>query len=382
MDGNRLHILHFAYLINEDDFIDVIVKAADKKSFKISVCTCVGEGNIKSVDYNSSSIKHLLLNTELTKIDFFKSVFRLIKILRSEKIDIIHSHHYYECLIAAIAGIVTGTKLVITRHYHNELYLTTNGLKLKLYLGLEKLVNQFASIIISPSSLIRDLLIEQGVSRKKILTIPYGFDFSSSKYARPTVSELIETRMQFHFTKENFLIGNFARHHSIKGQDLLLKAFAQVLKRNGHARLVMVGDGPFHETLVNMAVSLNIASSVVFLGWQRNIRLLLSCVDVVIQPTHQEAYPQIMVEALALEKLLLITPVSGATDLIEQGVNGVIIPFGEPKNWAETLEHILKNRSAYNSMIINGRKTVLNKLNISEIIMEIEKVYFNLSREK
>lgn len=377
-----LRILHFASLINFDDFIDVILKNANRAEFELMACTMTRESNIKEPNLAAYGIPHFVLGTKLTKADFFKTVYRLYRVIRREKIDIIHSHHYYESLMAVLAARLAGKrKVIVSRHYHNELYLTTKGFKLTIYLFLEKLVNRYASIIIAPSSAIVDLLVKQKVNELKVKRIPYAFDFASERY-KPLLQEEREAiRDRLKIQKDQFVVGNFARHHKIKGQDLLLRTFAEFINMYEDSLLIMVGDGPIHQQLISLASQLKIESKVMFLGWQRDIRSIMAAVDVVFHSTHQEAFPQIMIESMALEKPLLITKVSGATDIVQNDVNGFLLSIGDTKEWINTLQRV-RQFPQHTSMVgRNGRVSVMNTLSLKKIIPMVEDLYTSVDNE-
>jgi glycosyltransferase involved in cell wall biosynthesis len=372
----KVRVLQFSQLINRYDFIDVIVRFADPARFTVIGCTFTHDSNIQKPEYAKDGFKHTSLNLPFNKYGFFMAIFRLARVLKREKIDIIHAHHYYEAFISRLALLfVSNCKLVITRHYHNELFLTTKGLKLKVYLWIERFVSRKSCIVISPSTQITDLLMDYGVPKSKISYIPYGFDFTSIKYQSVDFIEIESIRKQLGVENDGILIGNFARHHPIKGQELMLRSFADIIQDNKNVRLLMVGNGPIHSQLISLAKSLNIDSFVVFLGWQKDIRPYLSSVDIVWHPTLQEAFPQIMVESMALSKALCITPVSGASDVVENGVNGFIIPFNDPASWTRQILLLINDRDTMSRVGKNAHNSVTTSFAIQKIIGRIEAVY-------
>lgn len=334
------------------------------------------ESNIKEPNLKTYGIPHFILDTQLTKIDFFKTVYRLYRVIKEEKVDIIHSHHYYESLMAVLAARLAGKKkVIVSRHYHNELYLTTRGLKLAVYLSLEKFVNQYVSAIIAPSTAIVNLLVKQKVNPAKVIRIPYAFDFRSDRY-KPLMDEEREAiRNELKIQKNQFVVGNFARHHKIKGQDLLLSTFAEFVKTDRESLLIMVGDGPFHQQLISLVSQLNITHHVLFLGWQKDIRSIMAGVDVVIHPTRQEAFPQIMIESMALEKPLLITRVSGATDIVHNDENGFLLSINNTKEWLSVLQRVRQLPQHAKNVGRNGRISVINSLSLDKIIPIVENLY-------
>jgi len=378
MADKSIRVLQFSQLINRYDFMDVIVRHADPSQFDVLACTFTKNSNIQKPEYEKDGYEHISLDLPFNKYGFLLAIFKLASVLRRQNIDVVHAHHYYEAFISRLAlFFVPKCKLVITRHYHNELFLTTTGLKLKLYLWIEKVVNKKSCIVISPSTQITDLLIQSGVDNNKIRFIAYGFDFTGEKYKPIHAVEVEKIRNGLGVGEGGILIGNFARHHTIKGQDLMLRSFAEIARHRKNIHLIMIGHGPYHSELVELASELGINDSVKFLGWQKNINPFLSAVDIVWHPTLQEAFPQIMVESMALSKVLVITPVSGATDIVKDGINGYFIPFNDPVKWTETILELLDNREKLKEVGINASRAVSTALDIKMIIGQIEQVYLD-----
>jgi glycosyltransferase involved in cell wall biosynthesis len=96
-----------------------------------------------------------------------------------------------------------------------------------------------------------------------------------------------------------FVVGNFGRHHRLKGQEYLLRAFASFAGRHPDAALLLVGDGPDGLRLRQLAEELELAGAgkVIFTGWRKDSWKILEAVDVVVHCTLHEALPQLMIEA-------------------------------------------------------------------------------------
>lgn len=379
-DHPKIKVLHFTEVINKDDFIDTIIRFADTEKFIMMACTYQQSSNIRDPNYHSLGIPYFHTYTGKSKTEFLKAIFRLKNLLKSVRPDILHTHHFYESLIGAFAIKLSGlpVKLIVGRHYDEELYLTTKGAKLKLYLQLEAIVNRAAAKIISPSSKISGLLKRQKVKDEKIAEVPYGFDFSALKYQLPRADEVRKTKEQLGIPEDSFLIGNFARHHTIKGQDFLLMGFSDFATEFPESCLLMVGDGPANSSLRDFSKDLMLEEKVIFAGWQRDIRLFLSACDVIIHPSLQEAFPQIMIESMAQEKPLIITPVSGTTDQVKEGETGYFIPFSNPVSIAEKLTEVKNN---FDEALKTGKKAreyVLKNLDIRNIIRLYENVYLTV----
>src|SRR5262249_19194528 len=125
-----------------------------------------------------------------------------------------------------------------------------------------------------------------------------------------------------------FVLGNFARLHEEKGQRVLIEALASLRPRYPQLTLVVVGEGPERGALEAQVRDCGLDDRVRFLGWRHDAMMLMAAVDVVVQPTLQEAFSQVMAEALWMGKPLVITDVSGAPDIIRDGRNGLLVPRG------------------------------------------------------
>jgi glycosyltransferase involved in cell wall biosynthesis len=373
---SKIRVMHFTKVINRYDFIDVIIRFADPDKFLMSAITYSMESNIEPPEYAGKGIQHDVIEIVWGWKGFFLGIVRLARILRKQKIQILHTHHYYEAIMGRVAcWLYPGCKHIVGRHYHNDLYLTTEGLKLKAYLFFEALVNRFATAIISPSSLINTLLCEQGVPAIKIKFIPYGFDFTAARYQLLSDAETTSLRVKY-ADEDTFLIGNFARHHPIKGQMDLLVAFKNFVTLHPKAKLIMVGDGSLRKTLEDWVENNQLTHTVVFLGWRKDGHSLMNVMDVIVHSTLQEAFPQTMIEIMVLRKPLLICPVSGATDVIETEKSGILIPFHSPKVIEEKLEFLYANAEQRKMLGENAHKRAM-EFSIDRVIDSFEDVYIN-----
>jgi glycosyltransferase involved in cell wall biosynthesis len=375
---DRIRVLHFTKVINRNDFIDVIVRQADRSRFLIFASSYDGYSNIENPEYEKNNISFYPLNIKHGYKDLLIGAWRLSKILRRQRIQLLHTHHYYESVIGRIAcWLYPACKHIVGRHYHDQFYLTTSGFKLKYYLFVESVVNHFASAIIVPSTAIVELLRTQNVKEEKIKMIPYGFDFNSARYQPLPEDEITILRKDMGWSSK-FIIGNVGRHHIIKGQTYLLKAFKRIREQIPNSVLVMIGDGPLHDQLLAEAKQLSIADHVQFLGWRRDSHKLINAMDIVVHPTLQEAFPQIMIETMALAKPIVITPVSGASDVIEDGRNGLLIPIKNIDKIVEKISMIFTNQETRKKISEDAALFVRAHFSIQRIIPRFENLYSSL----
>jgi glycosyltransferase involved in cell wall biosynthesis len=379
MIKEKIKILQFSYVINRSDFIDTIIRFADREKFEFVAVSISSESNIEEPNFSRIFVKHLTFGYKMNLLGILGSVFKLAGTIQKERPQIIHSHHYYESLIAMLAIILSfrKTKLVIGRHYHDELYRTTKGVKLKIYLGLEKLANCFSSVIIVPSKDIQTLLIEQKVPTNKIKHVPYGFDFSNPKYQFVNSDKLKALKYEFKIGNQ-LIISNISRQSIVKGQRNLLKAFQVFVSENPDTVLFMVGDGLLNTELKQQCEELGLQDKVIFTGWRKDAMAFIDLADLVIHPTEQEAFPQIMIEVMAKGKLLIIPPVSGANDVIRSFENGYLLSDNSPEMIYKALSWFVDHRMEAKSVAEKAACEVRSKYAIERIVKSFEQEYLNL----
>jgi glycosyltransferase involved in cell wall biosynthesis len=367
-----IRVLEFADIINRYDFIDNIVQQADRDRFEIGVCVRTDVCNIEAPVYGKNTPRWTLNGVSRREIP--RAACELAGLLRRWKVDILHTHHYDQSIIGWLATrIYPQSRLVIGRHYSDAIYRSTQGLKRKALLTLEQIVNRAAARIIVPSSFIVEILTRrQGVPPSKVDQIPYGFVADKYAVQSPTTREKVRRELGL---DRRFVVGNFARLYKDKGQRFLIQAMALLRSRVPEAALLIVGEGPERARLEGLIHELGLGDLVRLLGWRRDAMALMSAVDVVVQPTLEEAFSQVMAEALWMARPLIITDVSGAPDIIRHGENGLMVSREDANALTDAIERLALDDEFRESMAKAGREYVTGRLSIGAVIHRYERAY-------
>jgi glycosyltransferase involved in cell wall biosynthesis len=291
-------------------------------------------------------------------------------------------HHFEEALVGVAAGLIARTPaVVIGRHYDDEIYLLATGWKRRILLGIEAICNRLARGVIVPSMQIRDLLVgREGVDRRKVWVIPYGFDFEAQRY-RSTPSAEIERLRRSLGLEGAFVIGNIGRQHRLKGQRYLLEAAASLAHEVREVRVLLVGDGPEHNRLRAYVDQIGMRERVVFTGWRRDAAQLLDVMDVVVHPSLHEALPQVMVEALAKSKPLVITDVSGVSEHVRHMETGIVVPKHDAGAIRDAVAWVIRHSEEAKEIAARGSEYVRSTLDIRQVIDRFEGCYRVLSEQ-
>lgn len=367
-----IRVLQFADIINRYDFIDTIIQFANPEEFEINICVRSEQHNIAAPVFHERS-KYKLLKGR-SKKNLFSTAWKLSRLLKKWNIDILHTHHFDQAIIGWLATkLYPKTKLVIGRHYSDALYRLPNKLKQKLFLKIEQKINHSAARIIVPSKYIFEILTQkQHINAKKVDTILYGFD--PQKYQVPSANEIENVRKEFAMDGR-FVIGNFSRLHEEKGHIYLINAVNKVKEFIPNLLVLIVGEGNERKKIEKLINENQLQNIIKLIGWRKDTLVIMKAVTIIVQSTLQEAFSQVMCEALWMETPLVITDVSGAVDIIKNRENGMLVPRGNAQLLADAIIELAQNAELRNETGQNGRSYIESELSISRIIPLYEASY-------
>lgn len=155
-------------------------------------------------------------------------------------------------------------------------------------------------------------------------------------------------------------VGNLVLH---KGVDTLLKAFADVLKLHPTARLLLAGEGPELQRFTDIALELGITSQIKFLGLveRENVPMLMSAAEVLVLPSLGEGRPNVVLEAMACESLVIATGVGGTKELIDHTKTGFLFTPGDVQKLAEHMNFALSHPDQARALARDARASLTEK---------------------
>ena len=259
------------------------------------------------------------LKRDISLINEIKSFLEIIKILKKEKPNVFHINSSKMGGLGALAGRIMNLYWKLTaRNFKIKAIFTSHGW------AFNEPRHVWQKIIIKFFTWVTILLAHKIICvSKKTLRDVIKWPFVKNKLIviRNGISAFnLDKRKD-----DSFTVGTIAELHRIKGLDILLTAWSKFTKRYP-AKLIIIGDGEEKENLINMARNLGISKSVVFRGFIDNARSLLSNFDIFCMPSRSEAMPYVLLEAGLAELPVIATSVGGMPEVIENGLNGILVP--------------------------------------------------------
>jgi glycosyltransferase involved in cell wall biosynthesis len=288
------------------------------------------------------------------------------KRLREEGIEILHAHGYTAGAVARAAAVLAGTPRIIS-HVHT----TSENLGPK-QIWTDRLLGLFTDRVLCCSrATAESLSLRVGIPRRKLRVVRNGVP----RAPRPPGDGLRKKLGLGEDTRVLLCAASLARH---KGHEVLLDAFSRVTGPFPDTALVLAGDGPLRETLKSQAGRLAIASRVAFAGMVPEIGELLSLCDVAVLASSREGLPLWLLEALSAGKPLVAAAAGGVPEVVSDGVNGFLVPPGDPGAMARAIAELLSKPGLRRSMSEAAEKTYLEKFTVERMIEDVRSVYGEL----
>jgi glycosyltransferase involved in cell wall biosynthesis len=231
------------------------------------------------------------------------------------------------------------------------------------------------SHLIACSSAVKADLIEKGFRPERITVMRYPVDPDDQRARRAPA----DVRAEFGVLPQTPVVGTFAHLSPKKGYRELVQAARIVLRQLPDAQFWCFGDGILRAELEQFAASAGIAGRFRLLGFRRDVPDLMRAVDVMCLPSHREPFGLVYVEAGLAEKPVIACAAGGAPEIVEHGVNGLLVPSPVGRNNIEPLAgailSLLENRGASAAMGRRGREMALDRFGWTAYMAQLEALY-------
>jgi glycosyltransferase involved in cell wall biosynthesis len=229
-----------------------------------------------------------------------------------------------------------------------------------------------ASRIIAVSTMVGQELLDEQVSPAIIAAIANGVDVH--RYDRHMDKRAMRKRINL---PENNTVIFTGRLSSEKGVDYLIRGFVQ-LKKAQPCQLLIIADGPERENIVRLIKKCNTGDSVLLVSGAEEVAPYLAASDVFVLPSRFEGLSNALLEAMSCWLPVISTRVGGSKDVIQDGVNGLLVDVDQEEELADAMGRVLGDRQLAESLGRNARETVKAKHDISKIADAYIALYMNL----
>lgn len=298
------------------------------------------------------------------------AVLALRRLLRQIQPDILNTHSSLDSWVglAASAGLRRRLRLVRTRHL---------GLVIQRTWPTRFLYQQ-ADAIITTGTTIREMIHARArVPLERLHAIPTGI--SLTEFA-PRPRAAIPGFPPPHWPPDALIIGSIAILRFGKGHLYLVDALAQVVRMEPRVRLVIVGDGPAREAIRTRIRELGLDEVVFLAGFQEQVADWLSWLEIVILPSYvREGVPQILLQAMAMERAVIGTDCGGIAEIVLPGQTGLLVPPRQVEPLAAAILSLLRQPDLRQQLGRQGRRLVARQYSVEAMAEAVENLYLRLT---
>ena len=263
--------------------------------------------------------------------------YRLIKLVKQEKPDIVHCHGAKANVAGLLVKLFCRTTVISTVHSDYQLDYMNNALKRWTIGLLNGGALRFIDYYVTVSELFKNMLITRGFDPHKCMSIYNGLDFEEK--AAPFDKTEWLRRSGIDYQEGDVVLGILARLTPVKDIPTLLRAFARARENNPRLKLLIGGDGEDTAKLKALAKQLGLGSSVSFMGWVTDVSHFFAACDIDVLCSISESFPYSILEGIREGCAVITSDVGGMRRLIDQGESGYIF---QPKDVETFASYILE----------------------------------------
>jgi glycosyltransferase involved in cell wall biosynthesis len=297
-----------------------------------------------------------------------------VRDIRREGIQIVHAYGFYPNLFAILPAAL-GTNCVTIASVR-DMGVFSDRHKMKSI--TQAMACRFADCITANSNAVREWLTKQGLGRYDIRVIPNGIAIppkSDSGTGFPIRSELkIDPKAP--------VIGVVGRLVRTKGLEFFLESAAALAPRFPSARFLIVGDAcvePEYRTeLENRAAALNIAGRVIFTGQRTDVSRIMREIDISVLPSLSESFSNSLLESMAHGLPIVATRVGGNPEVIDDGLNGILIPARDSAALTRATLTLLESPELARRLGESAREKVGREYSLERLLRRTEDLYVSL----
>lgn len=309
-----------------------------------------------------------------------KAFFDLVKLMRNEQYDIIHTHTAKAGIIGRAAARWTKAPIVIHSLHGSTFHDAISKLNSFIYKTLEKITIRWTTKVISVGNDLKQRYLDADVGTPEhYVTIRSGFDLSQFLMDEKEIAHhRKELLKELGLLNKAILIGSASRLEARKGHLFLLTAFKRIVREHKNAHLAIAGDGAMEAELKQWVEKNGLGENVHFLGFRNDIHKVMAAFDIFVLSSLWEGLPRVLVQAAALQKPILTFNVEGASEIVEPGKNGYIVPLKDVDQLTEKLQNMLGNMAATKNMGQHSRAKISNDWDKNIMVEQITGLYEEL----
>lgn len=364
---NGFLISHIQFLINQGHVVDIAANTTKKVSPDLIKLGC----KVYNIEFQRSPLKK----------DNYIAYKKVKKLVLEEGYDLIHVHTPIASFLTRLAcRNMPNLKILYTAHGFHFL----KGAPMKnwlIYYPIEKLAARWTDGLITMNE--EDYKIAQKFKvRDNGLTHKvHGVGVDLNKFESQTIEKKNQTRKEYGYKEDDFILFYAAELNYNKHQDLLIDVVNILKDKIPNIKLLLAGSGTLENEYKEQVKQLGVGNNIEFLGYRGDIPNLLMLSDIAVASSRREGLPVNVMEAMATGLPLVVTNVRGHRDLVDDGENGYVIGVNDIEGFVKSIEKLHKDNELRHKLGRRGLELV-QKYSLESVLKEMKSIYVETSDYK
>ncbi|HEY3975208.1 MAG TPA: glycosyltransferase family 4 protein [Candidatus Sulfotelmatobacter sp.] len=369
MKHQPISVLHFTNATaraGAEEHILTLLRGLDRQQFRLSLVCDPEIAELMRPDVPK--------DVELIPLTFRRlrdgaAAFRLRQILRSRRVDVLHSHLFWSSLFASPVGHFCGVPVVIETTHVREVWRKGWKANFAIDRAVGRCVDRYVAVSEANG---RYLIQEKGLPAGKVKVIRNGSDI---RRFDPEYKPGVALKTNLGLAESDPLVVVVARLEPQKGHRVLLNSMPAILAEFPNARLVCVGEGVLRAELAGQARALGLEQNVRFVGAQNNVQDWLALGQMSVLPSFYEGLPLVAIESLAAGVPVVATDVDGTPEIVVHGKTGLTVPPNNSTALAQAICLLLHSPELRRQFGAAGRQWVLQEFTEAQQIRRTAELY-------
>jgi glycosyltransferase involved in cell wall biosynthesis len=374
-----LHLLNDLKVGGGQQLVLFLAQHADRRRLQVSVAYVAAHHEMRPL-FEAAGVVPTCLHHKSGR--GVLTLVRLARLLRSEKIDVLHAHSHLDKRFAYAAAALTRVPVVSHLHMPRRPYGKRDErsiaarLRTRIRTSAERLV---VARFVAASRAIRDSTAPYLPDPDRLELVYDGIPTARFRQAADP-SQLQALRRELGVNGADPLLINVARLHPQKDLLSLVRAMPVVREARPEAKLLIVGEGEERGLLEQEIHERGLEETVLLIGARHDIPNLLAISDVFVLSSRHEGFGMVVAEAMAAGKPVVAFDLEPLREVVEDGQSGYLVKTRTPDALASAILRIVNDSSLARAMGERGKQIVLERFDISVTSRQLEAVYRSVVR--
>jgi glycosyltransferase involved in cell wall biosynthesis/GT2 family glycosyltransferase len=300
-------------------------------------------------------------------------IFQLVRLLKRERFDVLHTHSSKAGIVGRLAARIAGVPHVVhTVHgwgFHDHMHPAVRG----VYIFLEKVFERWTDRLVSVSRRTTTVGLENGIGgADSYRLIRSGIPFERF---RADASRRERARMRLDIDSDDIVIGSVGRLSPQKNPLDFVATAAALLKHRDDLLFLYVGDGPLRPKVTRALEDAGVGDRVRLLGLRDDVPDILCAMDIFVLTSLWEGLPRVVPQALAGGVPVVAYNIAGIEEAVIEGRNGFLVPPGDVDELVERIDRLLRDASLLRELGRRAGEEFDESFTEDRMIRDLEALY-------